>query len=113
MYIWLNGTLMLSPSHSLPPTHLLIYLSLMPSSSSSLLPPSLPTSYVLPTALLLLFPPSSLPPSYLLLYIPAYIDTPGSSSSVIIIYQLEDKLQAHCRYTQFITDIGLLDKVVE
>ena len=38
-------------------------------------------------------------------------DIPGTSSSVIIIYQLEDKLKAHSRYLQFITDIGLLDKV--
>ena len=42
---------------------------------------------------------------------PISLDIPGSSSSVIIIYQLEDKLKAHSRYLQFITDIGLLDKV--
>lgn len=38
-------------------------------------------------------------------------DSAGGSSSLIIIYQLEDKLQAHHKYLQFVTDVGLLDKL--
>ena len=30
-----------------------------------------------------------------------------------MVYQLEDKLEAHKRYIHFLTDVGLLDKVQE
>ena len=40
------------------------------------------------------------------------IDVSGvPSGSIIILYQLQDKLEAHNRYIQFLTDVGLLDKV--
>lgn len=35
----------------------------------------------------------------------------GSSSSLIILYQLQDKLEAHTRFVHFLTDVGLFDKV--
>ncbi len=52
-----------------------------------------------------LYVPPSLPPS------PDISTTSGSS--LIIIYQLEDKLEAHRKYLHFLTDTSILDKVWE
>ena len=35
----------------------------------------------------------------------------GASSSLIIVYQLQDKLEAHTRLIQFLSVVKLLDKV--
>ena len=35
----------------------------------------------------------------------------ASSASLILIYRLEQKYQAHSRYVQFVTDVGLLDRL--
>ena len=35
----------------------------------------------------------------------------ASSASLILIYRLEQKFQAHSRYVQFVTDVGLLDRL--
>ena len=39
------------------------------------------------------------------------LDVSGSSAPLILIYRLEQKFQAHSRYVQFLTDIGLLDRL--
>ena len=38
-------------------------------------------------------------------------DGGASSASLILIYRLEQKFQAHSRYIQFVTDVGLLDRL--
>ena len=39
------------------------------------------------------------------------LDGGASNASLILIYRLEQKFQAHTRYVQFITDVGLLDRL--
>lgn len=35
----------------------------------------------------------------------------ASNSSLILIYRIEQKLQAHLRYVQFLSDVGLLERL--
>ena len=39
------------------------------------------------------------------------LDMSGSGAPLILIYRLEQKFQAHSRYVQFLTDVGLLDRL--
>ena len=39
------------------------------------------------------------------------LDVSGSGAPLILIYRLEQKFQAHSRYVQFLTDVGLLDQL--
>ena len=38
-------------------------------------------------------------------------DSPGGGGSLILIYRLEEKFQAHARYVQFLIDVGMMDRL--
>ena len=88
---------------SLPPHS--PYLHILPTSTSSL-PPHPPYLHTLPTST-----PSLPPHSPYLHILPTSPEPSGGVSSMIILYQLEDKQKAHSRLVQFLTDVGLLDQV--
>ena len=46
------------------------------------------------------------------MFAPCTVDVSGApTGSVIILYQLQDKQVAHNRYMEFLTEVGLLNKV--